>query len=200
VFTTRDSHPRKFRTPNGDHIIRFEKPNSFVLTGTPGTGKTSLLTALRNRGELGYDEPARKVLTEQLACDGPALPAKSPMLFIKAMLDQLLDNYLTMPESRTFSDRGIPDLIAYAIRFEVDGGEFRKAAINHRHNINIFLLPPWEEIFVNDELRKMTFEYSTLFHETIVEAYEDLGYNLIVVPKIPIDERANFILESSYVV
>jgi predicted ATPase len=60
----------------------FRKNNFFVLAGTSGTGKTSVLDDLRSRSYKCADEAARSVLSEQLEIDGPALPIKNPMLFV----------------------------------------------------------------------------------------------------------------------
>lgn len=58
-----------------------QKNNFFVLAGTSGTGKTSVLQHLQSLGYNCSEEAARAVLTEQLASDGPALPNKKIFLF-----------------------------------------------------------------------------------------------------------------------
>jgi predicted ATPase len=83
-----------------------DRPKCFVLTGMPGAGKTSLLTELRNQGEIGYDEPARMVLIEQLERGGPAVPDTDPLLFVHAMLQKNFANFLGMSDSHVFCDRG----------------------------------------------------------------------------------------------
>lgn len=172
--------------------------NYYILTGTPGTGKTTLIDALRRSGKVCVNEPARLVLREQLAMDGPALPSKSPELFVQAMLERLVKNYseLKLISETVFFDRGIPDLIAYAVRFGVPPTEFEQASMDYRYNTKVFLLSPWKDIFVNDDLRRLSFEASLEFHASIVEAYEKLGYQLIDVPFASVHERMDFILGS----
>ena len=63
---------------------------NFIITGTAGTGETSLIDLLRQRGYVAFDEAQRAILTEQTAVDGPALPAKHPELFIEATLQDIL--------------------------------------------------------------------------------------------------------------
>lgn len=170
----------------------------FVITGTSGTGKTALVNELSALGHRVFDEPTRKILREQLAIDGPALPAKDPTRFLDAMLEYCID-CLAQPDhtdSPCFFDRGIPDLIAYANRFGVDPARYVCAASEHTYAPMVFVLPPWERIFVADELRRLTFAEYAKFHELIVTAYANAGYDLLEVPRVPLSLRAAFILDA----
>lgn len=46
----------------------------FVLTGGPGSGKTTLIEALRSAGFATSVEAGRGIIRDQLAIGGPALP------------------------------------------------------------------------------------------------------------------------------
>lgn len=175
--------------------MRYDK--LIILTGAPGTGKTSLLAYLRSLGYSGVDESARAILEEQLKVDGPALPAKSPERFVEAMLERKIEDFESSKESVSpiFFDRGIPDLIAYAVRFGVCPERAKEASRAHLYNKKVFILPVWKEIFVNDSLRKLSFEQSEEFHDSILEAYQHAGYDLIETPRRSIAARADFILK-----
>lgn len=172
--------------------------NFFLLAGTSGTGKTSVLQQLSLLGYKCSDEAARSVLSYQLAIDGPALPSKNPLLFIQYMLDTSLKNFknLSTEEGLCFFDRGMPDLIHYAIRFNVDVSVFKTISENYLYNKKVFLFKPWEEIFANDDERRMTFEKSVEFHKILTKAYVECGYELIEVPNLSVNDRVQFILES----
>ena len=171
------------------------EPRAFVLVGTSGTGKTALLEALISRGYPGFVEPVRAVLEEKLAHDGPALPAKDPRLF----LDRLLSVFLSDRERALghggpcFFDRGLPDLIAYAGRFGVDPTSYIDAAKRYRYASTVFVLPPWKEIFHQDEMRGGTYEQYEAFHARILSAYDHVGYQALLVPKVSLVERVAFI-------
>lgn len=173
------------------------KSNYFILAGTSGTGKTTVLNQLRNEDFTCFDEPARSVLQDQLAIQGPGLPSNNPLLFIQMMKDLSVQGYVdsAVTTEPNFFDRGMPDLVHYAIRFNVDPKEFEDASKKYLYNQNVFVFAPWKEIFVNDNERRMTFDQTLEFHESILKIYRSFGYNLIQVPFGTVDFRKQFILD-----
>ncbi|MFT7245188.1 MAG: putative ATPase [Candidatus Azotimanducaceae bacterium] len=165
------------------------KPRRFVVTGTSGTGKTSIINELRSMGMICFDEPGRKVLTS-----GSELAKTEPEQFIAEMLSQSVTDYQAASSGQTvFYDRGLPDIVAYAHRFKVPPSISQQAADAHRYDSTIFLAPPWEEIFVNDEVRRATFDEYLDFHQLILNTYQELDYSILVLPKLPVHERIEFI-------
>ncbi len=177
---------------------KHRKNNFFILAGTSGTGKTSVLHQLRSLGYSCSEEAARAVLSEELATDGPALPSKNPLLFVERMMERSIKSFeeLLQKNENCFFDRGMPDLVHYAIRFNVDISAFKMASEKYRYNKTVFLFTPWKEIFVNDNERRMTFEKSVEFHELLVRTYQDFDYTLIEVPQLPMNSRIEFVLET----
>ena len=154
---------------------------------------------MRNLGFLGVSESAREVLSSQIAIDGPALPAKDPLLFIQSMLSLTLEEYEKAKSTKgpVYWDRGLPDLIAYAIRFGVDPTEFEEVARRFSFNKAVFIFPPWKKIFVNDNERRLSFDMSLQFHELVADTYSRLNFNLIEVPLVSPETRAQFIADRS---
>jgi predicted ATPase len=166
-----------------------DKPQRYVITGTSGTGKTSLIEELKIAGFVCFEEPGRKVLTS-----GSDAAKTEPEPFIEEMLIQSLKDFEKAQNKQiAFYDRGLPDIVAYAHRFNVTPDQCQQAAETHLYESMVFVTPPWEEIFVNDEVRRATFKEYLQFHESILKIYFGLGYSVRVLPKSAIHERVEFI-------
>jgi hypothetical protein len=56
------------------------------------------------------------------------------------------------------------------------------------------MMPPWPEIFSNDDERKHSFEDALSSYERLLRSYERFGYRIVLVPKLDICARADFVL------
>ena len=119
------------------------------------------------------------------------MPSKDAALFVGKLLGEFQADFDQAQRSQatSFFDRGLPDLIAYALRFGVDPVEVESAARARRYAAPVFVLPPWKKIFRQDELRRGTYLQYEEFHLGIVSAYRALGYRLLEVPKASVLER-----------
>jgi predicted ATPase len=170
--------------------------NLHILTGPPGSGKSTLLQHLRTLGFQGIDEPARHILAEQRSIAGNGLPGKDSRLFVDLMLSRVIGDYnrISAPAGPVFFDRGVPDMLGYARHFGIDYPPGRNAAREYRYNKRVFFAPAWEEIYITDEERTISYEGARQFGDDIREAYLQSAYELIDIPCLPVQERADFIL------
>jgi len=170
-----------------------------VLTGGPGSGKTTLVEALAARGYATAPEAGRTVIREQLAIGGKAIPWIDRQLFAERMLAFDLRNYAEALEwiGPVFFDRGVLDVLGY---LELCGppvtAHAENAARSHRYARRVFALPPWPEIFTRDAERKQSFDEAERTYRAMVAVYSRLGYELVEVPQASVDERAAFVLAS----
>ena len=56
-----------------------------------------------------------------------------------------------------------------------------------------FVLNPWKEIYVNDDIRYETFEECKKIHSDLIKKYNEFGIKLITVPEGNLAERYKFV-------
>jgi predicted ATPase len=171
----------------------------FVVTGAPGAGKTTLLEAAAGHGLAVGREAARGVIQAQTAIDGPALQWRDSARFAELMLDRDIQTHaalLTGPVP-ALCDRGIPDLVAYGrIMGLAETAHFERAARLYRYNPTVFFAPPWREIFATDAERIEGWEHAQRIYEPMRDAYVEMGYRIIELPKAPVADRLAFLLDA----
>ena len=174
--------------------------NFFVITGGPGVGKTTLLGELEKRNFKCISEVAREIIKKQAGSNGEALPWKNKELYKELLMDRSIASYELITHTNngiTFFDRGIPDTLSYArlinstISLEMDF-----YASHYRYNKKVFILPPWLEIYTTDNERKQTWKEAVQTYEILAATYKQYNYELIEVPKTPVNERVEFILRT----
>lgn len=168
-----------------------------VVTGGPGSGKTTLIEALAKAGYAHTLEAGRAIIQDQLAIDGPAQPWRDPLAFAELMLGWEMRSY-HMAEAASgpvFFDRGVTDVIGYLtlVGRPVPAHVIR-AAERFRYNRRVFIAPPWPAIFTQDNERKQTPEDAVRTYEALVKAYASQGYELVRLPLVPVEERVRFVL------
>ncbi len=167
--------------------------NRYIITGGPGSGKSSLLAALVKQKYQGFEEISRVIIREQHEIGGDRVPWQNLAAFAELcyerMSAQLED---CKSDCKCFYDRGLPDIIAYMRRggLNVADKYFEKAK---SYNKTVFLAPAWEDIFVNDDERPESFKDALEINQFLRATYEKLGFHIIELPKTSIEERVIFI-------
>lgn len=163
-----------------------------VVTGAPGSGKTAMLAALAHLA-IVVPEPARKLIAEHRAATGDVSLDHLPQVFVDRLVARSIENYDAVEgKGAAFFDRALPDCVAYAHILGVDPLVARRSAGSRPYD-QVFILPPWEAIYTTDGMRKMRFADAQPFHDALIDAYEDLGYDLVEVPRTDVDGRACFV-------
>ena len=168
-----------------------------VLIGGPGTGKTSVLNELKNRGFFCMQEVSREVTLKAKEEGIEQLFLTEPLLFSEKLLEGREQQYLKADQSKekvVFFDRGIPDVHAYMEYFNTDyPNTFIEKSNQYKYTV-IFHFSPWKSIHTTDNERYENFEESQEIDKHILKAYSNLKYDIKKVPFGTIEERANYIL------
>jgi predicted ATPase len=132
---------------------------------------------------------------EELAAGGTALPWVDADAFIQRAIAMAHDDRrrASTMTGWVFFDRGLIDAVS-ALQ-DMRGGtvlaDYGKA---HRSHPQAFLTPPWPEIYVLDPERKHGFKQAAAEYDRLVRDYGTLGYEVVVLPKLPVEQRADFVL------
>lgn len=168
----------------------------FVVTGGPGSGKTSLIEAMARRGFCTMPEGGRAIIRHQAAIGGPALPWRDRVLFAELMLGWELRSW---HEARArggpvLMDRGIPDVIGYLTLCGLPvPSHVESAARHHPYNRLVFLAPYWDAIFARDAERRQGRREAEATGRVMAETYARLGYEVIALPLCGVEARADFL-------
>jgi predicted ATPase len=168
-----------------------------VVTGGPGSGKSSLIDSLASAGFGRTIEAGRAIIQQQLAIGGPAQPQNDPGLFAEMMLAWEMRSYheATHLPGIVFFDRGVPDVEGYLRLMQLPVPPHVANAVQHyRYNRRVFIAPPWREIFTQDTERKQTFDEAVRTCESLARTYESHGYELVALPQASVADRTEFVL------
>ncbi|MGB0106496.1 MAG: AAA family ATPase [Candidatus Sulfotelmatobacter sp.] len=171
----------------------------FVITGGPGSGKTTLVDALQQAGYTRTIEAGRVVIQRQLSTGGNALPWGERIRFAELMLSWEICSYQMAVNSvgPVFFDRAVPDLLGYLrLTGEAIPEHMERAAREYRYNRRVFIVPPWKRIFHQDPERKQDFAEVIRTYDAMKVTYSELGYELVEIPRVSVAERVQFVLDN----
>ena len=171
-----------------------------IITGGPGTGKSTIINELLALEYTCIQEVSREVTLEARAKGIDQFFLSDPLLFSNLLLEKRTTQYKqahSLKKNLVFFDRGIPDIQAY-LSFSKTPNSLAFTEINNIYSYQkIFITPPWKEIYTTDNERYETFEEAVLIHEQILKTYSGLRYTPIEIPFGTPTERTNFIIKNT---
>jgi predicted ATPase len=167
--------------------------NFVVISGCSGGGKSTLLAELARRGHAVVEEPGRRIVREELESGGSALPWLDATAFIRRAVAMALADRAAASDQAgwVFFDRGLIDAAA---GLEILTGEpAAPLRQTHRYHRLVFLTPPWPEIYITDPERRHGLAEAEAEYANLLLVYPELGYEPVILPKVSVGERADFI-------
>jgi predicted ATPase len=169
-----------------------------VITGGPGSGKTTLVNYIKSLGYTTMEEVSREIINQARKQGIDQLFLTDPMLFSQKLMESRLLQFEKAKDLDTdyvFYDRATPDITAY-MDFKGAGyaPEFEKPCYTHLYDC-VFLLPPWELIYTKDNERYETFTQAKEIYKSLCDGYKKYSYTIIEVPQAPIEQRCDFIFK-----
>ena len=168
-----------------------------VLTGGPGTGKSSILDELKARGFSCMPEISREVTQKAqkkgfsnyfflTLCCLATCYSKEESININKHNRTMLTGFFSIEEYQMFM------LIWITVKHHITR-IFKEKSRNYRYDV-IFLFKPWSVIYISDNERYENFEESKAIDRCLQHAYQEQGYSVIEVPFGTVKERCNFMI------
>ena len=111
-----------------------------LISGAPGTGKTSIINELSNKGYPCHREISREIISNQIAIQGKITPWQDLEAFSQIVLKKRMTQFDEATEEIEFYDRGIIDVIAYMRKEDlIINPEWIRLAKEYRYFNKVFM-------------------------------------------------------------
>jgi len=172
------------------------KKKRIVISGGPGSGKTTLIERLKVLGYPTFKEYSRALIETAKKKGKNQYFQSNPQEFSEALFSGRKIQFEAFDEIKigspyVFYDRGIHDIYAYLKAIDKDSKSWYNKVSEFQYDL-VFLLAPWKKIYTTDHQRIETFEQSKHYYSFIKNIYSQ-SHEIIQVPEGNVESRINFI-------
>ena len=174
------------------------KLKKVIISGAPGTGKSSIIKELKNRGYFCFEEVWKKEYENPNKNNNSnQINIFSKHLFLERLKHLETHMNTKIKDQVIFYDRSIIDTISYLNNYKKNiESSWEEIAFKKRYYDLVFLCPLWKKIYKQTDKRKESFEESTLIEKSLTSTYKKFLYQIKKVPKLDVTNRVNYILEN----
>jgi predicted ATPase len=171
--------------------------NFATISGCSGGGKTTLLVEPRRCGFATIEEPGRRIVAEELNARWQSIAWIDAVAFARRAIEVLLADRAIADAYAPWVifDRGLIDAAA-ALEYLTGEPVIKEARLGPPLQQTRVLAPPSPEIYVSDEERRHGVAEAVAEYDRVVQVYPLLGYDIHILRKVSVAERANWILAS----
>lgn len=151
----------------------------FVITGSPSSGKTTIVSILKKIGFFVVPETARDVIItrKNRGLDNNESSIDLQLDILKQQLKR--EDAIIAKSIPIFFDRGVPDALSYLKILETFPNVISRESLINRYDKVFFL----ESLPIEDDgVRETNPERVQMLNQALRDVYEELGYTLVNVP------------------
>ncbi len=173
------------------------KTSKIVVSGGPGSGKTTIINSLKNLGYFCYDEISRDLIEKGKKNGCQNLFIERPLKFSKILWkrreEQYKNSIIQKKYDIVFFDRSLVDITSYLEFIGKRNLNLEKRIVNYNYDV-VFLIKPTKKFYRKDFSRYEDFNESLIIHSILKKNYQK-HFKTIKVPFKNISKRLNFIIE-----
>jgi predicted ATPase len=170
--------------------------NWYVITGGPGSGKTTTVNMLNALGHQVTIEHARHYIDTQMQTGRTVDEIRrNQEEFQMGVLEMQIEQEAELdPNEMIFLDRALPDALAYYYFLDLPVSKKLEEALKLYQYKKIFILECLP--LVQDYARREDEKAQKKIHELLVKVYTDLQFPIVHVPVLPPEQRIKNILNN----
>jgi predicted ATPase len=168
--------------------------NWHVITGAPSSGKSTLIDQLVDRGFQTVPEAGRQYVEREMAKGRTMDEIRENMAAIQIGIKDMQSEieHSLRANDGLFLDGAVPGSLAWYRAFGLNPNEILPECFHHRY-ASVFILDPLP--FQENGARNGDAPIVGHLDEWLARDYSSLGYHVVRVPVLSIQERLAFVLE-----